>query len=215
MATSLTRAMGVLCAGLVAAGVFAQPSAPPEPHSVLVHRFSLPPGDAWATVAVKLSIDGWRVGTADGRAASVEQLGLALRDLVGIEIGGRCAGWIDGPTVYPCGFSLRNIDLAGAVAERYAAVAMDWEALNVAREVVANAARPGTQASTVDAPPRLDAERFVALRLPPRYLGDQSAALGGTLRFDLRTITNVHAPSRFDRASGMVVLRSRLRGQPS
>ena len=63
--------------------------------------------------------------------------------------------------------------------------------------------------------PRLDGERFVALRMPLPYLGDKSQALGGTLRFDIRAVSNVLVPSKFDRSSGLVILRARLPGERS
>jgi hypothetical protein len=75
--------------------------------------------------------------------------------------------------------------------------------------------QPERQASDVASPPRRDTQRFVALRLPPSYLGDQSAALGGTLRFEVRTLSNAHSPSTFDRSSGLVILRARPRGHRS
>ena len=216
MASSLTRAVGLLCACTLAiAAVRAEQGAAPSIDTVLVHRFSLPHRNDWASVVIRLSAGGWHMGQAQGRSASALQLRIVLRDLVAIEIGARCVGWIDGPTVYPCGFSFRNVDFAGAVAEPYSAIAMDWEALNLARDLAAHGTQPERHASDVAAPRRRDAERFVALRLPPNYLGDQSATLGGTLRFEVRALTNAHAPSNFDRSSGLVILRARPRGDPS
>jgi len=215
MALSLMQALGLLCACTLATAVPAEQRQPSDTDTVLMHRFRLPHGDAWGTVVVSLSAGGWHIGQAQGRLASTHLMRIALRDLVSIEIGARCAGWIDGPTVYPCGLSFRNVDLAGAVADRYTAIAMDWEALKVAHGAAAHGAQPGQHASDVAALPRRDALRFVALRLPPIYLGDQSATLGGTLRFEVRTLSNAQAPSKFDRSSGWVILRARPRGDLS
>jgi hypothetical protein len=51
--------------------------------------------------------------------------------------------------------------------------------------------------------------------MPSPYLGDQSRTFGGTLRFDIRALSNVLVPSKFDRSSGRVILRARLSGERS
>ena len=204
--------MGVLCAwlmGCAATAVRAQ--LPAGPDVVLVHAFRIPGGESWGAVSIDLATGGWRVGGPDGPLAAEGQLRVVLRSLVAAEVGGRCTGWVSGATAYPCGFSLRDIDLAGAVEPRYAAIVVDQQSVAAAREHVEVELPVDTSASAA----RLDSERFVALRMPAAYLGDKSQTLGGTLRFDIRAISNVLVPSKFDHSSGLVILRARPPGERS
>ena len=214
MRSHLRRA---LCAGLVnCAAATVQAQVPTGPDVVLVHGFRIPDGDAWGTISIDLSAGGWRVGEAGGPPASEAQLRQVLRSLVAVDLGGRCAGWIDGATTYPCGFSLRNIDWAGSVTQPYAAIAVDQESVLVAaREQARLGLSVERSASSAEATPRIDETRFVALRLPAAYLGDQSSTLGGILQFEIRALSNLLAASTFERGSGLVVLRARLPGERS
>jgi hypothetical protein len=214
MRSHLRRA---LCAGLVnCAAAAVQAQVPTEPDVVLVHSFRIPSGDSWGTVSIDLSAGGWRVGGPGGSPASEAQLRMVLRALVAVELGGRCAGWVDGATAYPCGFSLRNIDWAGAATQPSTAIAVDQEAVVVAaREQAAVDKSVEQHASSVSAPSRADEPRFVALRLPAAYLGDKSQTFGGILQFEIRVLPNLLAPSKVERGSGRVVLRARLPGERS
>jgi len=206
----------VLCAWLVGcatADMRAQVLTGPD--IVLVHAFRIPSGESWGPVSIDLSAGGWRVGGPGGPLATEGQLRVVLRSLVAAEVGGRCTGWVSGATAYPCGFSVRDIDLAGAVEPRYAAIAVDQESVAGARERAEVDASRDEQASAVPRSPRLDTERFVGLRMPSSYLGNQSRTFGGTLRFEIRALSNVLAPSMFDRSSGLVILRARLSGERS
>ena len=209
---------GVLCAWLVGcATASVRAHVPAGPDVVLVHAFRIPDGDSWGRISIDLSSGGWRVGGPDGPVAGEAQLRQALRALEVVEVGGRCAGWVDGATAYPCGFSLREIDWAGAVAQRYAAIAVDQQSVVVAaareQAAVDMAAQP--HASALTALPRVDDERFVALRLPWSYLGDKGQTYGGALQFEIRALSNGLAPSKFDRNSGLIALRARLLGERS
>jgi len=208
----------VICAWLVGcAAVAVRPQVIAGPDVVLVHAFRIPNGDTWGRISIDLSSGGWRVGGPDGAPASEAQLRMVLRTLVAVEVGGRCAGWVDGATAYPCGFSLREIDWAGTVAQRYAAIAVDQQSVVVAaaREQAEVGLPAERRASSATASPKADDQRFVGLRLPRSYLGDKSHTLGGTLQFEIRALSNALAPSTFDRSSGLVVLRARLAGEPS
>ena len=204
-----------LCAGLVnCAAAAVQAQVPTGPDVVLVHGFRIPNGDSWGTISVDLSAGGWRVGEAGGPAASEAQLRQVLRSLVAVDLGGRCAGQVHGATAYPCGFSLRNIDWAGAVNQPYPVIAVDQEAVVVAaREHAKLGVSPNS--SSPSESPRIDDERFVALRLPADYLGDKSQSLGGILQFEIRALSNHLAPSTFEHSSGLVILRARLPGERS
>jgi hypothetical protein len=180
----------------------------------LVHAFRIPSGESWGPVSIDLSAGGWRVGGPGGPLATEGQLRVVLRSLVAAEVGGRCTGWVSGATAYPCGFSLRDIDLAGAVEPRYAAIAVYQESVAATRDNV-EVELPADVNASVPRLPRIDGERFVALRMPSSYLGDQSRTFGGTLRFDIRALSNVLVPSKFDRSSGLVILRARLSGERS
>lgn len=215
MTYSRSCVQAMLGACLIAWSVVAQSQAALQHDTVLVHRFSIPGGESWGSISIDIVPGGWHVGDVEGRLATDVQLRHALRDLVGLEVGGRCTGWFDGLTAYPCGFSLRDVDLASAVSDRYAALAMDWEALSAARELADRGPLPGTHASAPSGSTRLDVQRFVALRMPLAYLGDKRAAFGGKLRFEIRAVSNALVPSLFDLGSGLVILQARLRGERS
>ena len=143
MTSKRTVLRGVLWAWLVGcatASVRAQ--VPAGPDVVLVHAFKVPIGESWGPVSINLSSGGWRVGGPDGPLASDGQLRVVLRSLVAAEVGARCTGWVSGATAYPCGFSLREIDLAGAVEARYAAIAVDEQSGVAARDNVGLPGRP-------------------------------------------------------------------------
>ena len=171
----------------------------------LVHRFTLPARLAWGTVSISLAPQAWRVGHLDGPVATEAQLRIALGELASIEIGGRCAGWVEGATSYPCGFAVGEIDLAGSVGERFSGVSADWQTPGAQRRLPGTD-RPDFRASGLIAPV-LDAPRFVSVRAPLRYLGDKAIAFGGKLDFRIRAVSNALVPSEFDRSSGTVILR--------
>lgn len=213
MTSNSWRTFGMLGAWLIAGGAAAQ-AVPASLEIAVVHDFGLSHGESWGTVAVALAPGGWRVGGPGGAPATEAQLRSVLRTLAAIEVGGRCAGWVSGPTAYPCGFSVRGVDMAGAVQEHYAAIAVDQQsvasgrgrnALEVPAEMHASAPRS----------PQPDEERFVAVRMPLAYLGDKSQTYGGTLRFEIRAVSNSIVPSSFDRSSGLVILRAKLSGERS
>lgn len=213
MRSHLQRA---LCAGLMnCAAAAVQAQVPAGPDVVLVHGFRIPNGDSWGSISIDLSAGGWRVGDAGGPPASEAQLRQVLRALVAVDLGGRCAGWVDGATAYPCGFSLRNIDWAGSVTQPYAAIAVDQQSVVAARRHAGVGLSLEPDSSSPSASPRVDDERFVAMRLPMAYLGDKSQTLGGVLQFEIRALSNLLAPSRFEYGSGLVVLRARLLGARS
>ena len=184
---------------------------------VLVHAFRLPPGESWRAVSIHLSPGQWRSGGPNGSTATEFQMKAVLRSLVGIEIGGRCASWIDGETAYACGLSMRNVDLAGVVKQDHVLIAVDQAAVESARaNTEVSAPHKGElPASPVARVPRLDVGRFVALHLPTEYLGDQSRAYAGSLRFEIRAMPNAIMPSRFAYDSGLVILRAKLPGERS
>ena len=101
------------------------------------------------------------------------------------------------------------------MAQRYAAIAMDQQSVVAARRNAEPDLPQEPATHSMPKPPQVDVERFVALRLPAAYLGAQSQAFAGTLRFEIRAISNAIAPSKFDRGSGLVVLRARLSGERS
>jgi hypothetical protein len=206
--------LGFLCAWLAVDAHAADDSLPVALDLVLVHEFKIPSGESWGPVAIVLAAGGWRIGSARGEFASESQLRQVLHGLASVELGGRCSGWFSGPTAYPCGFSLRDIDMAGAVAERYAAIAVDEQSVAAVRESP-ELEVPAEMHASQPLSPRPDAEHFVGLRMPPTYLGDKSQTYGGTLSFEIRALSNVLVRSRFDRNSGLVILRSRLAGQRS
>jgi hypothetical protein len=182
--------------------------APARGGIVLVHSFRLPADLAWGSVSVSLTPQAWRVGSAQGPVASEAQLRAVLSRLAEIDIGGRCAGWVDGGTSYPCSFAVSDVDLGGTVNERYGALGADWRLTPEAARGLPGAENPDDRASGSTGPVQ-DTPRLVAVRLPRPYVGDKSKAFGAKLEFRIRTVSNPLMPSQFERASGSVVLRAR------
>lgn len=173
---------------------------------VLVHRITIPTDSSWGVTSMALSVGHWRVGDADGAVATAAELTAALQDVVSIEIGGVCRSWLDGPTLYPCGFSVRNVDLAGLVNDKYTAMEFDDGFGPMSSSNLTMPATPSTPSGTAATPA---VPRFVAVQLPHEYLRKANAALGGHLRFEVRAISNPLVPSQFDSTSGVVILRAR------
>ena len=197
----------VTSACLVACAAQAQnPAAAPLDDSLLVHRFTLPHKQSWGRIAVLLVPAQWRVGRIDGPPATEAQLRAVIGHLGGIEVGGRCAGWVEGQTAYPCSFAVREIDFAGAVMERHFTIASDCASADEGpAQAPMRSQPPQTGASTSRMQGAL---RFVGVRAPLAYLGDKSQAFGGRLQFEIRAVSNPLLPSQFDRSSGMVILHS-------
>lgn len=206
IAASIAASFG-LCAA-----VHAQTNAPARDEAVsLVHRFTIPGKVAWGPISIELSAGSWRVGRVDGPPATEAQLRAVLSRLTSIEVGGRCAGWVEKATSYPCGFAIAELDLGGAVAERFSGITADWNSAPsepAQMNPVVQGARDAEPAAHGLISPVLDTERFVSLHAPLRYLGDKSRVLGTRLQFRFRAVTNSLVPSEFDRSSGAVVLRA-------
>jgi hypothetical protein len=205
--SAMTTSAPDLQAGEAAANCAAlgdDPAAPAYEHIVLVHRFAIPEKSAWGKVSVDLVPAAWRVGGADGPPASAAQLRVALRALGGMQIGGRCAGQVDGATAYPCGFAVRELGLAAQAGDRQSGIAMDWTH-NPAR---ARAAVDGRRASPVKDlfAPVPDTPRFVGLTVALHQLGEIDKAFGQKLEFEIRAVSNPLVPSMFDRANGLVTM---------
>jgi hypothetical protein len=190
---------------LVVFAVQAQPaSAAPPDDNVLVHRFTIPPGQTWGTISLPLLPADWRVGHIDGPRANEAHLRGILGRLVGIEIGARCTGWVEGASDYPCGFVVRGFDVAGAVVERLSIVS-HWAA--------PDAQRAQSALQNLDHPMLLDVSRLVHFRAPLPDAGH--SPFGRELQFEIRAVSNPLLPSEFDRGSGMVILRGGQRGAAS
>jgi len=208
LATSLIAAAGSAIAET------AIPAAPRSDTLTLHHRITIPERVSWGSIAVELTPSAWRVGHVDGPPASAAQLHAVLGDLAGIEIGGHCASWVERTTVYPCGFSIAELDFAGNVQQRYAGIAVDLAEPD-ARVVQASTAASDELAGSRLIAPVLDAPRLVTVLAPQQYLGDQSKGFGGRLTFNVRAVTNPLVPSVFERSRGVVILRTGSTGQPS
>ena len=178
-----------------------------------MHRIDIPQRLAWGKVSIAPAPGGWRVGTADGPPANAVQLRLVLADLGSVEIGGRCTGWVEGPSAYPCGFAVRGLSLAGSAADEFTTTALDWTP-DPQRAQAAIDARPQADMKGLISP-LPDAPRFVGVRVPPGHLSVRGAAYGGELKFEFRALSNPLVPSLFDYASGRVALCGGMQGLPS
>lgn len=74
-------------------------------------RFDLAPGQAWSSVQIAAA--GWHLMSAAGTPAALAHLRAVPAGPHSVMIGGRCAGWVDGATVYPCGFAVEAVRLGG------------------------------------------------------------------------------------------------------
>jgi hypothetical protein len=176
----------------------------PADEIVLVHRFTIPQKLAWGKVGVKFAPEVWRVGNPSGPVAKAAQLRMVLGTLSGIEIGGRCTGWVEGAAAYPCGFAVRSLGIDSQVGDRYSGVATDWTP-DPTRAQAAIDARPQANMHGLISP-LPDTQRFVGLQVPPHQLGDPHHAFGSRLAFEIRVVSNPLVPSLFDRATGQVIL---------
>lgn len=166
---------------------------------VLVHRFTIPAKLAWGKVSVKLVPEAWHVGGIDGPPANAAQLRGALRAVGGLEVGGRCTGWVDGLTAYPCGYAVRELGLVDQGGDRLSGIAMDWSPDPVRVRTTLDARSRDGQSS-----PLLDTPRFVGLRVAPNNLGEPDKLFGRKLEFEIRAISNQLMPSVIDHKSGLV-----------
>ena len=166
--------------------------ADPEPSLHL--RFTLEPGLGWTTVHLEPRSAAWR--NADGTLAAPAQVRAVLARLAVVEVAARCAGWVDGPTTYPCGFAV-EAEQAGEAP--FTAQAIHWTGTDAARERSVREAPAGVREAGLIAPVLDEAQR-VAVTVP-------AAAAGARMSIRIRPVSNRLVPSQFDRASGEIVLR--------
>lgn len=182
---------------------------------VLVHRFTIAEPPSWGDVAVDLVPAQWRVGGPDGPLANAWQLRMALGRLVAVEVGGCCSAWADGPTAYPCGFTLRGFELLGLEVDREPASASPDASSSTERTGIEAFACARQHTPTREGTKHQRAMRFVSIRPWLHNAGDHTRALNSTLRFQFRGIVNDLHASKVDPASGVVILRALQRGRAS
>lgn len=170
-----------------------------DPAPTLHLRFTLEPGLGWTALRLAPQQADWR--RADGSPATPSQVRAVLATLASVEVAARCAGWVDGATLYPCGFA---VEAERADHAPFAAQAIHWSATAAARERSIREAPAGVREAGLIAPVLDEAQR-VAVVLP-------SAAVGARLSIRIRPLSNHLVPSQFDRASGELVLRG---GKPA
>lgn len=169
-------------------------AAQADPGPTLHAKFELAPGLGWTTVRLDPSTAAWH--RPDGSPAAPAEVRAVLADLASVHVGARCASWVDGPTLYPCGFAV-EAELPGggpAFAQAY-----NDTSTAEARERSEREASPAVRAAGLIAPV-LDAPRTVRVVLP-------TAAVGAQLRLRIRPLSNALVPSHFEPASGEIVLR--------
>ena len=205
--TGLCAAASEKLSGRLKAGCLAQHpgrDGQPADEIVLVHHFAIAPKLAWGKVDVKFGAEAWRVGSPAGPVANAAQLHVVLGALTGIEIGGRCTGWVEGATAYPCGYAVRSLGVEGQAGDRFSGMVMDWTP-DPKRAKAAIRARPQADMQGLISP-LLDNPRFVGLQVPPHQLGDPRQVHGSRLVFEIRAVSDPLVPSVFDRISGQVAL---------
>jgi hypothetical protein len=72
-------------------------------------RFDIAPGQNWATVRIEAA--DWHLGSLQGTQATLAQLKALMAGSHLLAVGGRCAGWVEGQTSYPCGFAIEVLKL--------------------------------------------------------------------------------------------------------
>jgi hypothetical protein len=217
MTSSITlrsSAVVILLQALMA-GAAAQ-HAPAAEHLTLHHAFDLGEAGAWVDVSVPLRPEGWRVGGADGPAASAEQLQAVLGRLEALVIGGRCAGTSAGPTYYPCTFELAQPRIDSATVPTPQRIDAGWVSTSAdtltrfdAGVVLAISVPPRTASTTavhaMKTSFRVSGD-FLGLMAPAAMRERAAGAAGQALRFRFRATPNPVQPSQVDARSGVVIL---------
>lgn len=199
-------AAAALCLGATAAVCAKEPAPTSQAGAALYQAFVMPPKLAWGAVTLSLEPGAWRVGGVDGPQATEAQLRAALGALAGVEIGARCAGWVEGSTTYPCGFAIRGLHAAGDARSPFSAMAMDLEPGSARARSATATPRADLVAAGLMAPV-LDEPRFVAMQVPARVFTIEALRTSPALKFEFRALSNVLVPSEFDRSSSVVILR--------
>lgn len=160
----------------------------------LYHAFQIAPKGAWGTVS--LSFDsGWHIGSIDGPLVNPLQMRDALAGLTSVTIGARCVGQRDGPTHYPCGFAMAQLEIDGISAERLIGIAARGPTLSFTAEetLVSSTATPLVQITAS----------------VPELGGDIGARFGGRMTFRWRSVSSQGHQSKVDTDSGVVEMRYR------
>jgi hypothetical protein len=170
----------------------------------LYERFALPAQDSWQHEALALQPDLWLIaptaadlGSPSGAPASVAQIQSVLGNLGSLEIGGVCANSLSGGTTYFCGIQMSNPDLAGLVSDDLTTPypANGWHATE--NRVVRAPNWSGTGGSpggVLGVQPFGSGPELVTLLASPSFLGNQAAAYGGLLSFNILDLSNSSAP---------------------
>jgi hypothetical protein len=166
-------------------------------------RFDIAPGQNWATV--RLEAADWHLGSLQGTQATPAQLKALMAGSHLLAVGGRCAGWVDGQTSYPCGFAIEVLKLDSELLMAGPLHAYGWESTLQARERSIAQASPEVRASGLIAP-LPDEAKFVGVTL--LRVGTDKNPTESVLSFRIRALSNPLVPSIFDRTSGSVVLRN-------
>jgi hypothetical protein len=185
LAAALTAAtLGLTCA-----------VAQADAGSTLHARFQLAPGLGWTTVRLDPSTAAWH--RRDGTPATPAEVRAVLAGLAAVQVGARCASWVDGSTLYPCGFAVEAERPGGggpALAQAYSETATAAARQRSERDAPAAVRAAGLIAPVLDAP------QTVRVTLP-------TVAVGAQLRLRIRPLSNAMVPSQFEPASGEIVLR--------
>ena len=88
-------------------------------------RFDIAPGQNWATV--RLEAADWHLGSLQGTQATPAQLKALMAGSHLLAVGGRCAGWVEGQTSYPCGFAIEVLKLDSELLMAGPLHAYGWE----------------------------------------------------------------------------------------
>jgi hypothetical protein len=195
------RALGAAAASAaLLLGPAAAAGDPIELHAL----FKLAPGFGWAVV--QLEAKDWRLGSPGGPVAAPDQVRAALDQPHSLHIGGRCAGWAESATSYPCGVEVDGLVRGDRSLLPYAMRAYGWEITPEVRQRVLSRSSDDLRASPLISP-LPDAPQWVGVQLRVPRVAEHADRVA-TLSFRIRALSNVFAPSTFERASGSVVLRA-------
>ncbi len=191
-----------VAAALLAVCLLGTPGAWASEGLELHARFDIAPRQAWG--AVRITAADWHVGSAQGTPATAAELRAVLSGPHSLAVGGRCAGWVDGATTYPCGFAVDSLKLDGRALAAGPLHAFGWESTKEARERSIAKASPEVRAAGLIAP-LPDEAQFVGITV--RRPGDSEGAPAPALSFRIRALSNAMVPSIFERGTGAAVLR--------
>jgi hypothetical protein len=210
----LRRTVLVLAAACLAVPAATQAtSAAP---TALYQRFEVDRSGEWTTVSLRLDPQAWRTGNPDGPAATPKQWFAAMGALKSLVIGADCAPVVDGPTSYPCAFSVARAILDDDAPSDVST--QDWRSTSMSTlhstelQIVSAVATPHTPPPVA---PLNVGRPFVGLIAPAALRDKVAQANSRVLRVHVRAGSTPMAHTDAKVGSGLLILSSEAAEAPA